>query len=79
MYNAVETVTTSEANGFFAGFELESFANVSDVIMGGTNTLGSNIYIDVTTTATTTTYYWDTFAFFDQIVVINNGIATVTF
>ena len=48
--------------------------------MGGTNTLGSNLYIDVTIgTNNTVIYYWDTFAFFDQLVIINNGIATVTF
>jgi len=85
------SATTSKGSaGYTAGFaiaqELESFANRSDLLLSGMNTLSSQVFFEcnlglksdfscLPLTATTLDFY----AQYDQILVIENGIMSCRF
>lgn len=76
----VKTGRNSYQNGFLIGQELESFALRSDVLLSGYNTLSQQIFFEAQiNTPTTAAYTINTFAGFDQILVIENGIMSVRF
>ena len=77
--NYVADATVDYQNGTAFGIELESFANKSDILQSGTNTLGSNICLDLTYIAQPDDVTVNIFALFDVMLNINNGIMTATF
>ena len=94
VYNARDTAlagtvigaaTGTEANTYNLGFclaiELESFAQRSDILLSGVNTLSSQVFFEanVITAATSGAYTLDFFANFDQILVLENGMLSVRF
>jgi hypothetical protein len=72
----------SSRNGFVIAQELESFAQRSDVILSGLNTLSSQVFFESNTnSACTNCTSWtlDFFANFDQIMVLERGLLSVRF
>ena len=67
-------------NGFVIAQELESFANRTDVLLSGLNTLSSQVFFEATiSTDPATTFTLDFFGWYDHILVIENGIMSVRF
>ena len=74
------TGSTSYTNGFAIAQELESFANRSDILISGMNTLASQVFFEGSiSTAPSTTYVLDFYANYDQIIVLENGIMSAKF
>jgi hypothetical protein len=80
---AVQTGANSYLNGFVIAQELESFAQRSDVLLSGMNTLSSQVFfeaqINTAQTGATVTYALDFFAWYDHIMVIDQGIITIKY
>jgi len=80
---AVQTGANSYKNGFVIAQELESFAQRSDVLLSGMNTLSSQVFFEaqITTplTGATTTYSLDFYAWYDHIMVIDQGIISIKY
>jgi len=77
---AVQTGTNSYKNAFVIAQELESFAQRSDVLLSGMNTLSSQIFFETTiNTAPGNTYNLDFFAWYDHIMVIDRGIISIKY
>jgi len=67
-------------NGFVYAQELESYANKSDVLLSGYNTLSQQIFFEANiTNAVSQAYTIDFYANYDQILVLENGILSVRF
>jgi len=82
--NCPQVVASLGANSYLNGFviaqELESFAQRSDVLLSGMNTLSSQIFFETNIyTAPGTTYTLDFFAWYDHILIIDRGIMSVKF
>jgi len=75
------TGAASYLNGFAIAQDLEVFANRSDVLLQGLNTIGQNIFHDITidSTGPTSAYVLNYYANFDVILIIENGVMRVTF
>ena len=79
------TAGNSYKNAFAYGQELESFANRSDTLLCGMNTLNSQIFFEAniaglsTTSTTAVAYTLDFYALFDQITTLENGILSARF
>ena len=74
------TTSTSYQNAFAIAQELESFANRSDILISGMNTLSSQVFFEGSIgTAPSNTYVLDFYANYDQIIVIENGIMSARF
>ena len=72
--------SASFSNGFVIAQEMESFAQRSDVLLSGMNTLSSQIFFETTiNTAPTNTYTLDFFAWYDHIMVIDRGIISIKY
>ena len=71
----------SYQNGFVIAQELESFANRSDVLLAGLNTLSSQVFFETTINSAgpTVTTTLDFYANYDHIIVLENGILSVRF
>jgi hypothetical protein len=70
----------SYKNGFVIAQELESFAQRSDVLLSGMNTLSSQVFFEAQiTTAPTTDYTLDFYAWYDHIMVIDQGIISIKY
>jgi hypothetical protein len=96
-YNVSDTVTptyknnivagasvgiTTYGNGFVIAQELESFAQRSDVLLSGLNTLSSQVFFESNiTTACSACTNWtlDFYANFDHILVLERGLLSVRF
>ena len=80
---ALQTGANSYRNGFVIAQELESFAQRSDVLLSGMNTLSSQVFFEaqITTplTGATTTYSLDFYAWYDHIMVIDQGIISIKY
>ena len=77
---ALSTGSNSYKNGFVIAQELESFAQRSDVLLSGMNTLSSQVFFEAQiNTAPTTTYTLDFFAWYDHIMVIDQGIISIKY
>jgi len=68
-------------NGFAIAQELEVYSTRNDVILQGVNTIGQNIFHDITidTTGPTAAYTLNYFANFDVLLVIENGVMRCVF
>jgi hypothetical protein len=79
---AVAAGVNSFGNAFAISQELESFANRSDVIISGINTLQSQVFFEanIGTTAPTSAYTLDFYANYDNILVLDQtGILSARF
>ena len=77
---ALQTGANSYNNGFVIAQEMESFAQRSDVLLSGMNTLSSQIFFETTiNTAPGNTYTLDFFAWYDHIMVIDRGIISIKY
>ena len=75
-----QTGVLSYGNGFVIAQEMESFAQRSDVLLSGMNTLSSQIFFETTiNTAPGATYTLDFFAWYDHIMVIDRGIISIKY
>jgi hypothetical protein len=75
------TGLNSYQNAFAIGQELESWANRSDILISGMNTLASQIFFEanIASTGPTVAYTFDFFANYDHILVLQNGLLSVKF
>jgi hypothetical protein len=74
------TGASSHTNGFAISTELESFSNRNDTLLSGINTLGSNIFFEPTTSAAASQNYTINFyAYYDMILILENGLYSVKF
>ncbi len=69
-------------NGFVIAQELESFAQRSDVMLAGMNTLSSQVFFEcnignTTGAGPTAAYTLDFYAWYDHILVLENGLLSV--
>ena len=79
---AVNTAANSYKNGFAIATEMETYANKSDVMINGYNTLNSQVFFECTigSTGPTAAYTLDFYANFDHILVKDtNGLLSVRF
>ncbi len=77
---ATFTTSTGSSAAFALAIELETFSNKSDVIISGINTLSDNLFFDYTAlTADNNASIMNTFAVYDQILVLQNGILTARY
>ena len=76
-----QTGANSFANGFAIAQELEVYSTRNDIILHGINTIGQNIFHDITidTTGPAAAYTLNYFANFDVLLVIENGVMRVVF
>jgi hypothetical protein len=79
--NQAVLTTNSYQNAFAIGQELESWANRSDILISGMNTLASQIFFEanIASTGPTVAYTFDFFANYDHILVLQNGLLSVKF
>lgn len=75
------TAANSYKNGFCIAQELESFPQRSDVLLSGMNTLSSQVFFEanLNATAPANAYNMNFFAWYDHIIVIQNGIMSIKF
>ena len=72
--------TNSYKNGFCIAQELESFAQRSDILLSGMNTLSSQVFFEAQiNTAPAAIYSLDFFAWYDHIMVIDQGIISIKY
>jgi hypothetical protein len=77
---APSTTSNSYKNAFMIQTELESFANRTDVILSGMNTLSSQVFFEcVINTPIAANYTLDIYSNFDHNLAIENGILSVKF
>ena len=81
---AAEGVTASQTGGFYVGVDLESYSNTSnDTIYTGTNTSTDDIFAVFRFAAqgagTTNNVRIDSYALYDQLILIQNGSCTVNY
>ena len=77
---AIGTAFNSYKNGFVIAQELESFAQRSDVLLSGMNTLSSQVFFETQiNTAPGTAYTLDFYAWYDHIMVIDQGIISIKY
>ena len=78
---AVNTGANSYLNGFVIAQELESFAQRSDVLLSGMNTLSSQVFFEaqINTAIGASAYTLDFFAWYDHIMVIDQGIISIKY
>ena len=77
---AIATAFNSYKNGFVIAQELESFAQRSDVLLSGMNTLSSQVFFETQiNTAPTAAYTLDFYAWYDHIMVIDQGIISIKY
>ncbi len=72
----------SYKNGFVIAQELESFAQRDDVMLSGMNTLSSQVFFEcnignATGAGPTSAYTLDFYAWYDHILVLENGLLSV--
>ena len=75
-------IKLGSVNGFCIALELESFAQKSDVLLSGLNTLTSQVFFEfnvVTAATKNTAWTFDFFANYDQIMVLQDGLLSVRF
>jgi len=79
--SSISTGVNSYANAFAIATELESFAQKSDLLISGMNTLSSQVFFEcmISNTAPTANYTLDFFAQFDVIYVLENGLLSARF
>lgn len=78
--SAPQTAELSYKNSFLIQTELESFAQRTDVILSGLNTLSSQVFFEANiNTAIGANYTLDMYSNFDMILMIENGIMSVKF
>ena len=79
----LQTGGFSYLNGFVIAQELESFALRSDVLLSGMNTLSSQVFfeaqINTAPAGVGVTYTLDFFAWYDHIMVIDQGIISIKY
>ena len=75
------TGANSYLNAFAIAQELESFAQRNDTILSGMNTLGSQVFFEanLNSTATAAAYTLDFFAYYDMIVILQDGLLSAKF
>jgi hypothetical protein len=75
------TALNTYNNAFAIAQELESWANRSDILISGMNTLASQIFFEanIATTGPTVAYTFDFYANYDHILVLQNGLLSVKF
>ena len=77
---AIATAFNSYKNGFVIAQELESFAQRSDVLLSGMNTLSSQVFFETQIdTAPGAAYTLDFYAWYDHIMVIDQGIISIKY
>ena len=77
---ALNTGANSYQNGFLIQQELETYAQRTDVMLSGMNTLSSQVFFEANiNTAPSTAYTLDMYANYDHILVVENGIISVKF
>jgi hypothetical protein len=75
------TGANSYKNGFAIAQEMESFAQRSDVLLSGYNTLSSQVFFEanINSTGPTVGYTLHFFAWYDHILVLERGLLSVKF
>ena len=80
------TTTNSYKNGFAISVELESFAQRNDTILSGMNTLGSQVFFEANIqsagtngTGTLAAYTLDFYAYYDMILILQDGLLSAKF
>ena len=78
---AGQLTANSYKNGFAIAQELESYAQRSDVLLSGMNTLSSQVFFEANINATgpSSAYALHFFAWYDQILVLDRGLLSVKF
>jgi hypothetical protein len=82
---AANLTTNSYLNAFAIGQDFETFANKTDLLLSGMNTLTSQIFFEanigwgVANQVPAVAYTLDYYANFDQILVLENGIMSARF
>jgi hypothetical protein len=77
---SISTGANSYQNAFAIGTELESFAQRSDLLLSGANTLSSQVFWECQiNTPVTGNYTLDFFAQYDVIYVLENGLLSARF
>jgi hypothetical protein len=79
-----ETTAASQTGAFYVGIDLESYSNTSnDTIYSGTNTSTDDIFgvfrFDAQGNGVTNNVRIDSYALFDQLILIQNGVCTVNY
>jgi hypothetical protein len=79
-----ETSLASQTGAFYVGVDLESYSNTSnDTIYSGTNTSTDDIFgvfrFDAQGNGVTNNVRIDSYALFDQLILIQNGVCTVNY
>lgn len=82
--NFSTTQFSADANGYKNGFvisqELESFAQRNDVLLSGMNTLSSQVFFECQiNTAPSASYTLSFFAWYDHILILQNGLLSVKY
>jgi hypothetical protein len=78
--STISTGAYSYQNAFAIGTELESFAQRSDLLLSGANTLSSQVFWECQiNTPVTGNYTLDFFAQYDVIYVLENGLLSARF
>ena len=79
-FNNVNYAVVNNVNGKYAiGIELEKFSHATSVIESGISTISQNVYLEQTYTVATVALRMDSYAMFDQFLVVENGVASVKF
>lgn len=78
---AANQTSNSYLNGFAIAQELESFAQRSDVLLSGMNTLSSQVFFEaqIITPIGASAYTLDFYAWYDHIMVIDQGIISIKY
>jgi len=79
--SAIVAGGTSYSNGFLIIQECESYANRSDVVLSGMNTLSSQVFFEsnINTAIAGNSYTLDFYSNYDHILVIDQGLISVKF
>ena len=80
LQGALNLTVNSHMNAFAIAQEFESFAQRSDILISGMNTLSQQIFFEANiNTAPLSIYTLDIFAQYDHILIIQNGLLSVKF
>ena len=77
---ATDLTSTSYKNGFAFATNMDLWPNRNDIIISGCNTLSTQIFLDFTIwSAITGNYVLDTYANYDAIFILENGLLSARF
>jgi len=79
--SAITATTGSYNNGFCVSQELECYSTRNDTILGGVNTIGQNVFFNclLSGAGVSAAYTMNFFAYFDCILIIDQGVMKCLF